>query len=99
MSVGEEDSKSSEVILESFFLKTARDFQATRCRENQSRGLCLQVKGQSYPVSIKNTPIPPMQPTRICRGKYPIKVPKRKAPRAANTIPDDGRVVNKGPAP
>jgi len=53
-------------------------------RENSSS--CRRVE-TLRPVMIRNTPTPPMQPTRMCRGKKPMSEPSRKKPRRKNVRP------------
>ena len=41
----------------------------------------------THPVSIKNHPIPPIHPTRMCRGKNPMMAPRRSFPRMKKVTP------------
>jgi len=53
-------------------------------RENSSS--CRRV-ATLRPVIMRNTPTPPIQPTRMCRGKKPMREPSRKKPRTKNVKP------------
>jgi hypothetical protein len=42
---------------------------------------------RAHPVSIKNHPMPPIHPTRMCRGKNPMMAPRRNLPRTKKVMP------------
>jgi hypothetical protein len=39
------------------------------------------------PVTRRKTPTPPMQPTRMWRGKKPMSEPRRRKPSRKNEMP------------
>lgn len=109
----EEEFEGRQVVLESFFLQTTRDFEAALSRRERftsgsppagmdSLPCFKQEDSDSADASEKqrwtisresqewpdmHVTVPSTDPTKICRGKYPISAPNLKAPRAKNTSP------------
>lgn len=62
--------------------------ETANLRSSLAASNCLVLFGAlAHPVSIKNHPIPPIHPTRMCRGKNPIRAPRRNLPRMKKITP------------
>ena len=73
------------VVLESTFLIHPNgDFESA---PNISVSQLFHFRAHTHPVSIKNHPTPPIHPTRMCRGKNPMRAPRRSLPRMKKLTP------------
>ena len=45
------------------------------------------IGGYTHPVMKRKTPTPPIQPTRICLGKKPMRLPSLKTPSSRKVRP------------